>query len=246
MTEPELPPRVRDLFVAARNERPSADLAARVVTRAREPERRPTAVYVLWIAAPFAAAALLAVWFVQPAAPVFVRHAETELTPHRPHTNTAQEDQGALPLPSAAVHARELDVVDGERASPTVVKGASAVVASTSAKASSPSPNVEPFTLQRELELLGQTKAALAANDAKTALRVLSRYQSLSATRGQLRAEAEVLRLEALSQNGQSEMAASEARKFLERRPTSPLVDKAKRFLGVPHEQINEPSADTH
>jgi outer membrane protein assembly factor BamD (BamD/ComL family) len=86
------------------------------------------------------------------------------------------------------------------------------------------------MTLADELETLKRAQSALDAGDARRALTTLDRYDR--AAKGQrLRAEATVLRIEALSRAGQHGAAAALARRFVDQNPESPLVDRARSFI---------------
>jgi hypothetical protein len=136
-------------------------------------------------------------------------------------------------------HGRETTSVSGATSSRAPAELSSDAPVSSSATITR-KPKPEPFTLQRELELLGQARAALAGNDPNAALLLLERLAAASKAAGvpgQLQAEARVLRLEALSRAGQEERASAEASDFVRRHPTSPLVDSARRLIrGTPSE----------
>jgi len=71
---------------------------------------------------------------------------------------------------------------------------------------------------------------ALASSDTQAALKALDRYDRI--LKGQkLRAEATLLRIEALSKSGQDQAAAELASRFARQNPTSPLVDRARSFI---------------
>jgi hypothetical protein len=114
---------------------------------------------------------------------------------------------------------------------------------STAAPASAepaPLPNVKAapagrpaaVTLADELELLKRAETALAAGDATGALNALDRYvRSVKSPR--MRTEATLLRIEALSRTGLADAASALARRFVEENPESPLVDRARSFIGT-------------
>lgn len=90
-----------------------------------------------------------------------------------------------------------------------------------------------PATLPTELDSLRRVRTALAAGDTHAALDELDRYdRELRGT--QLRAEASLLRIEALSRRGDPAAASRLAAAFVERHPHSPLVDRARTFLAAP------------
>ena len=96
-----------------------------------------------------------------------------------------------------------------------------------------PSPSLEraPASLSEELALLESARSALASGSSERALELLDRYErTLRGTR--LRAEASILRVEALAASGRKAEAASLAGEFLKKNPGSPLVDRARAFAG--------------
>jgi hypothetical protein len=105
---------------------------------------------------------------------------------------------------------------------------------SGSAKPKSAAPErPAPPTLQDELEALRVAEKSLGAADAGAALRALDRYDRV--LKGQkLRAEATLLRIEALSKAGQSQAATELATRFVKQNPSSPLVDRARSFIKEP------------
>jgi hypothetical protein len=86
-----------------------------------------------------------------------------------------------------------------------------------------------PVTLADELASLQRARAALGLGDAKHALRELDHYDFVLNGR-QLKAEASLLRIEALSRAGQVDVAAAQARRFVQQNPNHPLVDRARSF----------------
>lgn len=94
-----------------------------------------------------------------------------------------------------------------------------------------PSASVEraPASLSDELVLVESARSALASGASERALELLDRYErTLGGTR--LRAEASILRMEALAASGRSAEAASLAGEFVKNNPGSPLVDRARSF----------------
>jgi hypothetical protein len=87
-----------------------------------------------------------------------------------------------------------------------------------------------PATLADELAVLKEAESALAASDPRTALAALDRYDHVLKGK-QMRAEATLLRLEALSRAGNRRLAATLAARFVAQNPGSPLVDRARSFL---------------
>jgi hypothetical protein len=96
-----------------------------------------------------------------------------------------------------------------------------------------PSPSAErtAASLSDELALLESARSALASGSGERALELLDRYErTLRGTR--LRAEASILRVEALAASGRKAEAASLAGEFVKKNPGSPLVDRARAFAG--------------
>jgi outer membrane protein assembly factor BamD (BamD/ComL family) len=74
-------------------------------------------------------------------------------------------------------------------------------------------------------------QAALDGADPDRALELLDAYQR---SRGsQLWAEAQLLRMEALSRAGKSEQASRLAEDFVASHPGNPLIDRARVFVGT-------------
>jgi len=93
------------------------------------------------------------------------------------------------------------------------------------------SARVRPPGLSQELAILAQVRRALENDEPKQALDVLDRHgKDLKA--GQLRLEAEVLRLEALSKLGAKQEASQRARRFIDENPNSPLSDRVRGYVG--------------
>ncbi len=94
-------------------------------------------------------------------------------------------------------------------------------------------------SLSEELAILEQARAALADGSASRSLELLDRYdRALRGTR--LRAEATMLRIEALAAAGRTGEAARLARKFVAENPGSPLVDRARTFVRGDEETVGK------
>jgi hypothetical protein len=106
--------------------------------------------------------------------------------------------------------------------------------ASSSGKPKSAAPErPAPPTLQDELEALRVAEKSLSAANPSAALNALDRYDRV--LKGQrLRAEATLLRIEALSKAGRSQAATELAARFVKQNPSSPLVDRARSFIKEP------------
>jgi hypothetical protein len=145
--------------------------------------------------------------------------AEVSIAAERPSSGAATTPRPALPAaepvppPQPATSSAELAPV-----APRALTTAGAATRSS------------PATLADELDSLKIAQQALSASDLPAALEALDRYDRV--LKGQkLRAEATLLRIEALSRSGQRNAAAGLARRFAEQNPTSPLVDRARSFI---------------
>jgi len=82
-------------------------------------------------------------------------------------------------------------------------------------------------TLSEEIALLDEARTALGARDAARVIALVERYErELGGTR--MRAEAELLRIEALAQSGQRAQAAKLALHFMEQHEGNPLAARAR------------------
>jgi hypothetical protein len=86
-------------------------------------------------------------------------------------------------------------------------------------------------SLDDELTSLKAAESALSAGDARTALELLDRYDAAKGQR--MRAEATLLRIEALSRAGEPAAASALAKAFVAGNPGSPLVDRARSYVLV-------------
>jgi hypothetical protein len=234
----ELDPRdelARRLFEAARQERPSAQARRRALlagerdasaARALELElergerraRRATRASGVRRSAALGATLALAA-----AAAWLVLHVRA---PERRDAFSITPEPAEAP-PRSAVAPRSVDparVLDGPAPEPP----ARAVPPTASAGSRAPQPRVAPpASLAEEIALLDRARAALAAADGRRALQLVDEYERvLRGTR--LRAEAELLRIEALRSSGQRARAAERARRFVAEHPGSPLADRAR------------------
>ena len=120
---------------------------------------------------------------------------------------------------------------------PSSAPSAVAPIAPSLAVTAKPAPSVAPVpvrsapaSLSDELGALKVASSALSAGDPKAALSALDRYDRV--LKGQkLRAEATLLKIEALSRAGQAQAASTLAQRFVEQNPGNPLVDRARSFV---------------
>jgi hypothetical protein len=92
-------------------------------------------------------------------------------------------------------------------------------------------PAAPPVTLARELSSIDSARSLLARGDAEGALARLDAY-TRGYPRGRLELEAEVLRIDALDQDGRSGLARERAETFLRRHPNSVLAARVRARLG--------------
>ena len=101
----------------------------------------------------------------------------------------------------------------------------------SNANANSPAPvHSAPVSLSDELDTLKIASSSLAAGDTGSALAALDRYDRVLKGK-KMRAEATLLRIEALSRSGQVGAASALAQQFVDKNPESPLVDRARSFV---------------
>jgi hypothetical protein len=135
---------------------------------------------------------------------------------------------------SAAREAAPSEVVPAEpsvQVAPKLKTSAepSPLSASAPSRASAPTPST-PASLSDELSALKGASNALSTGDPQAALAALDRYDRV--LKGQkLRAEATLLKIEALARAGQAEASSELAQRFVEQNPGSPLVDRARSFV---------------
>lgn len=92
------------------------------------------------------------------------------------------------------------------------------------------SSSAEPSGLREELSHIARVESALKGGNPAKALALLTEYRRRF-PRPRLGLEAEVLTIQALSENGSVSAARKRAQRFLEKYPTSPLGARAKRYL---------------
>ena len=196
------------LFAAARRERPNARVRSRALAAALASSREKS----LPLGKIFAVTAL--------AAGVVVLAANAQ--PSEPLASIDRE------TPSAITPARVVRAPTPEPSRETAKAPAPSAVTS-SRPASTPRAAA---SLSEELELLESVRVALAAGENQRALELVDRYHHT--LRGKhLRAEAALLNIQALAATGRRDEAARLARAFVEENPGSPLVDRARSYVGA-------------
>ena len=139
------------------------------------------------------------------AEPVSVAHTEPE------RRTTSRMETPSAEAPSTAVPSLPMAPKPAPLVAPTAVHSA-------------------PASLSDELSALKVASSALSAGDPQAALAALDGYDRV--LKGQkMRAEATLLRIEALARGGQTEAASVLAQRFVEQNPGSPLVDRARSFV---------------
>lgn len=199
------------LFEAAREEPVPEDAAARVLDAARARQLTPVPRLsrrakwsLLGAAAALAAGTAL----------LLGRHESVERISAEPSSALMHGPQRVAPaVPAPAPKA--------------VASEASRVAPTTSTPAPVHSTHV---SLSDELDALKVASGALSAGDNQGALTALDRYDHvLKGTK--MRAEASLLRIEALSRSGQTGAASALAQQFVDTNPESPLADRARSFV---------------
>jgi len=199
------------LFAAARRERPAVGVEQRTLAAMLDAvqahrDRR----WARWqVAAPLLLAAAGAALYLALRPPVLssITREPIAASPSAAASSTASGDRELpAPLPS--------------RRSPAAPNRA-------------PRPSAAPPapSLSAELTLLDRARGALERDEPAAALAELDAYQRAGGRR--LLEEAELLRIEALARAGDDVEAGSRAREFLATHPGSPLVDRARSFLGA-------------
>lgn len=94
-------------------------------------------------------------------------------------------------------------------------------------------------TLAEEIAILDRARGALAAKDGAQALALVDEYErTLGGTR--MRAEAALLRIEALVERGDRTRAAALARSFVKDHAGSPLADRARALSAIDEQREGE------
>jgi hypothetical protein len=202
------------LFDAAREEVLPEGAEERVVVAAR---KRRASARTLPLTAGRAAVWLLLAAAVLSVVTVFIRRKEPTfaITAEPSHRGQVEAPRPPPAEPaSAAVHPGPPREVQPREAPPRAPSARPAL----------------PATLADELAALKRAESALASGDAASALAELDRYDGVLRGR-QMRAEAALLRMEALSRAGKTDAASTLALRFVRDNPESPLVDRARSFL---------------
>lgn len=207
------------LFEAARNEptpRGAVEQAVVAASRARATAEKRRATTRTWFATGVGLAVAAGVAFsLWPASPTENANITAEPAPVPPEPAKPSPAPEPTPSVSRPVSPREAP------ASPPSRHSASPNVAAPPSGATS---------LADEIDTLKRAETALGSGDAKSALEALDRYENVLHGR-QMRAEAALLRMDALSRSGHADQAAALAQRFVIENPGSPLVDRARSFV---------------
>jgi hypothetical protein len=148
--------------------------------------------------------------------------------PDDPGASIAAEPTQALPAPKnqhaapRAVPSAPTSAISAPSTAPTPLRAPPPALVPSHAPAGA--------SLADELDALKRAETALGSGDSRGALDALDRYEHV--LHGEkLRAEAALLRMDALSRSGHAEQAAALAARFVADNPGSPLVDRARSFL---------------
>jgi hypothetical protein len=201
-----------ELFDAARRDAPSPALRARLLELPSE-KRRFNAPVALGVGALLALAAAVA---------VMIRAS---------HGNDVSVEIDREPSTASAARERPRPNAEAIAPSPAPTTEPSALAAKRRSTAKAPSASAGPpttLTLSAELALLNEARAHVSQGEPARALELLARHDR--APNASLRAEAALLRIEALRAAGDVAQAAELAKEFVERYPQSPLADRARRL----------------
>jgi hypothetical protein len=210
------------LFEVARQERPRDGAIQRAVVAAQR-ERAATARWRLpsgtvatigLAAAALAAGAVLFVGRDDSGGRISAEPASSMLRERVPQPSFSSAERPVL-APSAP---------EIERAAPSAAK---VIVPPAHSAAQA---RTAPVTLTDELGALKLASSALGSGDAHAALAALDQYDRMKGDK-KMRAEATLLRVEALSRTGQAAAASALAKQFVDQNPESPLVDRARSFV---------------
>lgn len=123
-------------------------------------------------------------------------------------------------------------------ASSTVAAIAPSATRSTRPAPSQAKASAEPTpagkSLTEEIRAIDEARRLLRSGDAQGALGALARYDVMVGGRGSMRAEATVVRIEALRSSGDSAGAQALGLRFLTSNPRSPYADHVRRILARP------------
>lgn len=157
-----------------------------------------------------------------------------------PATETPSALVSATPLPRAQRHSAPSPdpVITSEPvvAAPPPVASFAALPsarASVAPSAAPAPPLTSPSNLSIELGLLERARAALTQRNSALALRELDSYQQ-DFPGGNLQVEAAALRVEAVAQSGNRELARRLGESFLKHYPTSPLASRVRAVSSAP------------
>lgn len=149
---------------------------------------------------------------------------------NRPEAPAPQAPAATLGSPTTSSSPKQ----EPDKATPAPVQDAAALEAPRikEQEVEPPLPKVatkKPSRLSEELQYLSRASKALSSGNPQQALKELSAYRSKFSSR-RLGLEAEALNIQALSQSGQTALARKQAKSFVARHPSSPLVARIKNY----------------
>jgi hypothetical protein len=204
----------RELFRAARVERPTAEAKRRTLTAVRESSRAMRSRRRMRIAGAVAVLALAAGWAIF--ATVSETHESEPLSLRAEPTQPTPESVPTVP-PSPPASAPS--------------KAQAPVAPRTNVRPAPPTPSAVPKpSLTDEVRALEKARSELRSGDASAALVTLDDYDR-RLRGGVMNAEATLLRIEALARAGRVTDADALARRFVEANPHSALADRARQFV---------------
>ncbi len=237
MTDEHLDELSRELFQAARAERPDSELEPRVIARVGLEGRamRPEPRAARWLLAAIVLASGAGLfWLAQPRS-----HSDVAISPEMLGRDPARDVTRPAATPAAPSNsergpakpselARDAARARAPKASVTQSKLAQPEAGKAPTTMPPSNEGAEPTSLAGEIERLKRAREALRAGQVARALELLQPFES---TRSALGAEATLLRLDALRALGRHDEAATLAERFIAEQPDSPLSERAQTFL---------------
>jgi hypothetical protein len=149
---------------------------------------------------------------------------------HAWHRFAAPAAPLATPAPAAAPPPAAPAPLATPPAAPVIALAAAATSGVAEAPRAALGRGAREASLKVELTRLDEARGALAGGDARRALALLDAY-TRAYPHGSLELEAEILRMDALAQDGHRDGARRRAQVFLRRHPKSVLAARARGFL---------------
>ncbi|HEX3776550.1 MAG TPA: hypothetical protein VHV51_18890 [Polyangiaceae bacterium] len=134
-------------------------------------------------------------------------------------------------LASAAVDSASVPAATEAPAAVAVAESAAAPSSAPAARGVASARSSDKDALAAEIRIIDEARARLRRGDAQGSLAALAQYDQLVGRGGSMRAEATVVRIEALQASGDSARATALGERFIAKNPSSPYVDYVKRVL---------------